>query len=90
MESESDLSKPRKPDLILRLFKCFVTCLKRDALYKPSAFVSVLFILLKYTCHYAQLNGGIYFNMSRTSLGEGSGTPLQYFSLENPMDGGAW
>ena len=22
--------------------------------------------------------------------GEGSGTPLQYFCLENPMDGGAW
>ena len=27
-----------------------------------------------------------------TSLlsGEGNGTPLQYFCLENPMDGGAW
>ena len=23
-------------------------------------------------------------------FGEGSGTPLQYFCLENPMDGGAW
>ena len=22
--------------------------------------------------------------------GEGSGTPLQYSCLENPMDGGAW
>ena len=22
--------------------------------------------------------------------GEGNGTPLQYSSLENPMDGGAW
>ena len=22
--------------------------------------------------------------------GEGNGTPLQYFFLENPMDGGAW
>ena len=22
--------------------------------------------------------------------GEGDGTPLQYSSLENPMDGGAW
>ena len=26
---------------------------------------------------------------SRT-IGEGNGTPLQYFCLENPMDGGAW
>ena len=23
-------------------------------------------------------------------IGEGSGTPLQYSCLENPMDGGAW
>ena len=23
-------------------------------------------------------------------LGKGNGTPLQYFCLENPMDGGAW
>ena len=25
-----------------------------------------------------------------TFNGEGSGTPLQYSCLENPMDGGAW
>ena len=24
------------------------------------------------------------------AIGEGNGTPLQYFCLENPMDGGAW
>ena len=24
------------------------------------------------------------------SLGEGHGTPLQYFCMENPMDRGAW
>ena len=23
-------------------------------------------------------------------VGEGNGTPLQYFCLKNPMDGGAW
>ena len=23
-------------------------------------------------------------------VGEGNGNPLQYFCLENPMDGGAW
>ena len=27
---------------------------------------------------------------SRASNGEGSGTPLQYSCLENPMDRGAW
>ena len=26
----------------------------------------------------------------KASVGEGNGTPLQYFCLENPMDGGAW
>jgi len=26
----------------------------------------------------------------RMRYGEGNGTPLQYFCLENPMDGGAW
>ena len=32
-----------------------------------------------------------YFQYSSDHLpGEGSGTPLQYFCLENPMDGGAW
>ena len=24
------------------------------------------------------------------NIGEGNGIPLQYSSLENPMDGGAW
>src|SRR5574340_1815760 len=28
--------------------------------------------------------------ISHTSNGEGNGTPLQCFCLENPMDGGAW
>ena len=27
---------------------------------------------------------------NRVINGEGNGTPLQYFCLENPMDGGAW
>ena len=30
-----------------------------------------------------------YLDCSK-SCGEGNGTPLQYSSLENPMDGGAW
>ena len=30
------------------------------------------------------------FTMFRLSNGEGSGTPLQYSCLANPMDGGAW
>ena len=27
---------------------------------------------------------------SGRSAGEGNGNPLQYYCLENPMDGGAW
>ena len=29
-------------------------------------------------------------DMLKLFSGEGNGTPLQYFCLENPMDGGAW
>ena len=31
-----------------------------------------------------------YYPMLGGTAGEGNGTPLQYFCLENPMDGGAW
>ena len=32
----------------------------------------------------------LYFENLVPDSGEGNGTPLQYFCLENPMDGGAW
>ena len=32
----------------------------------------------------------LIFVFISVTLGEGSGTPLQYSCLENPMDGGAW
>ena len=44
----------------------------------------------------SEIIGHIYFVLNPIStlffenLGEGSGTPLQYSCLENPMDGGAW
>ena len=31
-----------------------------------------------------------FLGHNQPHLGEGSGTPLQYSCLENPMDGGAW
>ena len=31
----------------------------------------------------------LYINYT-SIFGEGNGTPLQYFCLENPMEGGAW
>ena len=32
----------------------------------------------------------MYLTILNLLFGEGSGTPLQYSCLENPMDGGAW
>ena len=31
-----------------------------------------------------------YLTYMQSTSGEGNGTPLQYFCLEDPMDGGAW
>ena len=41
------------------------------------------------------LRGGIHLSKNLHACtgegpGEGNGTPLQYYCLENPMDGGAW
>ena len=32
----------------------------------------------------------MYLTILSAYVGEGNGTPLQYSSLENPIDGGAW
>ena len=32
----------------------------------------------------------LHLSHTRSLVGEGNGTPLQYSCLENPMDGGAW
>ena len=37
-----------------------------------------------------EIEGNNRTGKTRDSSGEGNGTPLQYFCLENPMDGGAW
>ena len=37
-----------------------------------------------------QMMSFLYLEFYRGLPGEGSGTPLQYFCLENPVDGGAW
>ena len=34
--------------------------------------------------------GIVSLSDGRLTVGEGSGNPLQYSYLENPMDGGAW
>ena len=32
----------------------------------------------------------LHFHFSLSCIGEGNGNPLQYYCLENPMDGGTW
>ena len=32
----------------------------------------------------------LHFHFSHSCIGGGNGNPLQYSSLENPMDGGTW
>ena len=41
-------------------------------------------------CTYSYCIVSIHCTMSIRHSGEGDGTPLQYFCLEYPMDGGAW
>ena len=38
----------------------------------------------------AKIHLGVILPFPKPGTGEGSGTPLQYSCLENPMDGGAW
>ena len=41
-------------------------------------------------CEESDTTEQLHFHFSLSCIGEGNGTPLQYFCLENPMDGGAW
>ena len=50
--------------------------------------VEHLFLFLLAT--FMSFLGKCLFSFSVHFFGEGSGTPLQYSCLENPMDGGAW
>ena len=43
-----------------------------------------------FLCYIRSLLLVIYFIYSSVCIREGNGTRLQYFCLENPMDGGAW
>ena len=56
---------------------------------------SLVKFIPKYFTHFVTIVNGIVSFTSDYPLlvyrcGEGNGTPLQYFCLENPMDGGAW
>ena len=55
-----------------------------------SAFSKTSLNIWKFMVHIL-LNPGLEnFGSVGAAFGEGSGTPLQYYCLENPMDGGAW
>ena len=40
--------------------------------------------------HKSEMTERLRFRFSLSCIGESNGNPLQYFCLENPMDGGAW
>ena len=46
--------------------------------------------MLNTTDHPGKANQSYNKILPHIPIGEGNGTPLQYFCLENPMDGGAW
>ena len=46
--------------------------------------------LNRVSCSIRRLLLVIYFIPSSVYIREGNGIPVQYFCLENPMDGGAW
>ena len=62
-----------------------ITCHWAYELYFPTFLYHTRWILNHWTTR-ESLNLKIVID----SQGEGSGNPLQYSCLENPMDGGAW
>ena len=58
-----------------------------DIAFFPLMLSSVLFYEISFSDCF---NPFQYLAGINTLLREGNGTPLQYFCLENPMDGGAW
>ena len=55
-------------------------------MFNVSINVSWMYLKLYYRWYCGKLNNGLL----TFSFREGTGTPLQYSCLENPMDGGAW
>ena len=55
-----------------------------------SAFSKTSLNIWKFMVHVLLSPGLENFGSVGAAFGEGSGTPLQYSCLENPMDGGAW
>ena len=78
------LAQPGSP-VCLYLYGCVCVCVcvcKRRASWKPSTQESTC--NTGYTGYLGSVTG------SGRSPGGGNVNPLQYFCLENPMDGGAW
>ena len=77
----------------------FLRKLKTELPYDPAIPLLGIYpeknwIIKKYTCM-PMFTGTLllqvcYYTNLKIVTGEGNGNPLQYFCLENPMDGGAW
>ena len=66
------------------------SCCPTPLLFQTFFFTPLSVHLLPYSVFTAHLSCVRHWVPLGMCLGEGSGTPLQYSCLENPMDGGAW
>ena len=53
-------------------------------------FLRFIYVVTRFAHFWSVPEGDIGCLLALVGYGEGSGTPLQYFCLENPMDRGAW
>ena len=70
---------------------CFLTCIQisqeaDQVVWYPHLFQNCPQFIVIHTVK----GFGVVNKAEIDVFGEGNGTPLQYFCLENPMDGGAW
>ena len=79
--------------IVIYMFQCYSLKPSHPRLLpeSKSLFYTSLSLLLSHIQgHHYHLSKFHIYVLVYCIGGEGNGTPLQYFCLENPMDGGAW
>ena len=72
---------------ICSVFKCSFDEFVGEKVVSPSYSSAILGLPLSFTFFYLHIHTSIHPSVF---IGEGNGTPLQCYCLENPRDGGAW
>ena len=65
-------------------------CSKSDDVSKKNTNIYSVGLLYTNLCFFFFFFFFLIWAIFKVIFGEGNGTPLQYYYLENPMDGGAW